>query len=366
MKIAVITDGIDDSSAGVGTYARGLASTVQEVSPHPITFVHRRPHEFYRDLDDLVFRGWGSKLVRKQVLLPRALNSAGFDLVHETFHFPPFFGSNAFHKVMTIHDMTPFVLPARNMAYPNWLWHRLLLPPLARRADHVLTDSQNSKRDIVRVLGLRPERVSVAYLAAEDAFHPRTEREAADVRARYGLPERFLLFVGTIEPRKNLLRLLRAFEHAKGMSGPALVIVGALGWRYGPFLRAVRRSPVRDRVFLLGRVPHDDLPLLYNAAVALAYVPIYEGFGLPPLEAMQSGCPVLTSNTSSIPEVVADAALTIDPTDDDALVAALERIDADKQLRGELRHRGLCRAKGFSWRQCSEATVAAYERALAA
>ena len=367
MKIGVITDGIDDGSAGVGTYARGLAMGLPDVSSHDITFVHRRQHDFYRGAGELVYPGWGGKFVRKQVLMRGVLNSAGFDLVHETFHFPPFFGPARFAKIMTIHDMTPFVLTRRNMNFQKWLQHRLLLPPLARRAHHVLTDSQHSKDDIVRILHLPPEKVSVTHLAAEPCFYPRQRKEIELVRARYRLPERFLLFLGTIEPRKNLVRLVRAFERAAGRMGDtALVIAGPLGWQYRPILQAIRRSPVRERILTPGRIAQQDLAALLSGALAFVYPSLYEGFGLPPLEAMRCGCPVVSSNTSSLPEVVGDAALTVDPRDEPGLAAAIERISTDESLRQHLRLNGASRAGLFSWQRCARETVTVYERVAAA
>ena len=367
MKIGLITDTIDDRSAGVGTYARGLARALPEVSDHEITFVHREPHEFYRGAPEIVYPGWGNKFVRKQVLMRGVLNSAGFDLVHETFHFPPFFGSARFTKIMTIHDVTPFVLTRRNMNLQKWLWHRLFVPPLARRAHHVLTDSHHSKEDIVRILRLPPEKVSAVHLAAEPCFYPREREEIERVRAHYQLPKRFLLFVGTIEPRKNLVRLVRAFERAAGRMGDtALVIAGPLGWRYRPILQAVQRSPARERILMPGRIAQEDLPALYSAAVAFVYPSYYEGFGLPPLEAMQCGCPVVTSNVSSLPEVVGDAALTVNPTSVEELATALERILQDDQLRLGLHERGLQRASQFSWERCAKETLTVYERVAAA
>ncbi len=368
MKIGVITDSIDDQSAGVGTYARGLAQALPATaSGHEVTFVHRRPDEFYRGRSELVFPGWGSKLVRKQLLMSRALGDAGFDLVHETFHFPPFLAPARFVKVMTIHDMTPFVQPRRNMSLRNWLWHRLLLPPLARRADHILTDSEHSRRDIVKTIGLPPDRVSVAHLAADEQFRPRSLEEQERARSTYRLPERFLLFVGTIEPRKNLVRLVRAYERAAPALGDVgLVIAGSLGWRYGPILDAVRRSPAGSRICLPGPIAGEDLPAVYSAALAFVYPSLYEGFGLPPLEAMQCGCPVITSNVSSLPEVVGDAAITLDPLVEAGLAHSIERLAHDEALREELREKGVRRAQCFSWRQCAEATVAGYERAFAA
>jgi len=366
MKVAIITDGIDDGAAGVGSYARGLTSALAQDGAHQIVLVHRRPHEFYASRNHIEFGGGGGKLIRKQLLMRPMLNRAGFDLVHETFHFPPFFGQTQFLKVLTVHDLAPFVLGRRYMNRRHWLTHRLFLPPLVRRADHVITDSEHSKRDIERILGLPSERVTAVHLAAGSSFSPRPDAEIAAVRARYRLPEHFVLFVGTIEPRKNLPRLVQAFERVAGrLHDLALVIAGGLGWEYRPLLRAIEASPVRERILLPGRVAQEDLPALLSGATAFAYPSLYEGFGLPPLEAMQCGCPVVTSNSSSLPEVVGDAALTVDPRSPDELAEALVRISTDRELQSQLRERGLRRSRLFSWEACARETVAVYD-ALAA
>jgi glycosyltransferase involved in cell wall biosynthesis len=185
------------------------------------------------------------------------------------------------------------------------------------------------------------------------------------VRERYGLPERYVLFVGTIEPRKNLTRLLHAFEalHADGLCD-ALVIVGKRGWLYGDFFAELERSSVRDAVLYPGYVPDESLPAIYAGARILAFPSLYEGFGLPALEAMACGTPVACSGTSALPEVVGDAALTFDPTSQDAIIEALRQLLRDADLRGELVQRGFERAARFSWDRVAAETQAVYDAVI--
>ena len=195
----------------------------------------------------------------------------------------------------------------------------------------------------------------------------------AAARARYGLPDRYLLFVGTIEPRKNLGRILTAFErlHATGLTD-ALVIVGKRGWLYDDFFARLEGSPAKQAVIFPGFVPDADLPAVYAGAQALAFPSEFEGFGLPVLEAMACGTPVVCSNTSSLPEVAGDpsagsgqaAALLVDPLDVDALTDALRRVLSDPALATELRGRGLAQAARFSWARAAEETLAVYRRVM--
>ncbi|MHB9091611.1 MAG: glycosyltransferase family 4 protein, partial [Chloroflexota bacterium] len=190
------------------------------------------------------------------------------------------------------------------------------------------------------------------------------DRESAAVRERFGLDKPFILTVGTLEPRKNIVRLLEAFAAVRrtGLS-TCLVHVGPRGWLYEEVYARVNQLELGNSVRFLGRVPIDDLVGLYNAAAVFAYPSLYEGFGLPPLEAMACGCPVVTSNTSSLPEVVGDAGLTVDPLSVPQLVDAISTVLVDRSLADDLRHRGLARGKTFSWERCARETVAVYRRA---
>jgi glycosyltransferase involved in cell wall biosynthesis len=363
VRIGIITDGIDNGSAGIGTYIRGLMSGLRELGREDdVTYVHRGAHESYGNGRQLIYSGAANKIVRKQLQLPLALRR--FDLVHDTYHAPPFLMPAGYARVMTIHDMAPFVLGRGSMQLGSWLWHRAALPVLARRADHIVTDSHHTRADVIRILGVAPERVSTAHLAASQSFRPQPDEQAAEARRRYGLPQRFLLYLGTIEPRKNLVRVVRAFERAAVlMPDVDLVLAGGLSWQADDVRTAVRCSPYRGRIHMPGRIDGDDLAALYSAAVATVYVSLYEGFGLPPLEAMQSGCPVIASNASSIPEVVGDAALLVDSRSEAQIADAMCRVATEPECARALRERGLERAQRFSWRRCAEATLAAYDAA---
>jgi glycosyltransferase involved in cell wall biosynthesis len=268
--------------------------------------------------------------------------------------------------VLTVHDLIFRQLPEHhkplNRAYLN-----LTLPLYCRRATHVITISERTRRDVTAAYDVPPEKVTVIHEAADPRFRPQTPGRVTAVRQRYGLPERYILFVGTIEPRKNLTRLLHAFEALHGDDlCDALVIVGKRGWLYGGFFAELEQSPVRDAVLLPGYVPDEALPAVYAGAQALAFPSLYEGFGLPALEAMACGTPVACSGTSSLPEVAGDAALYFDPNSEGAIAETLRRLLGDPDLRGELVQRGFERAACFSWDRVAAETKAVYDAVMRA
>jgi glycosyltransferase involved in cell wall biosynthesis len=202
----------------------------------------------------------------------------------------------------------------------------------------------------------------------DSSFRPLPAADVDAFRREKGLPQRFILFIGTIEPRKNVGRLAEAFADLV-MSAPRetadlhLVIAGGIGWMFDAILARIQDLPMRDRIHLPGYVPEEEKPLWYNAATCFCYPSLYEGFGLPPLEAMACGVPVIASDVSSLPEVVGDAGIMVPPTDTDALTDALHRVLFDAALRAELAQRGLARASRFSWAEAARQTVATYRLA---
>jgi len=224
------------------------------------------------------------------------------------------------------------------------------------------------KADVERHLRLPPERVRVVPLAAAPSFRPLEDAtKMAAVRAKYDLPERFILNVGALEPGKNQATLVRAFRRLRrGGVEQALVIAGPPAWRYERLLRLVDRLGLTDEVRFLGYVPAEDLVALYNLADLFAFPSLYEGFGLPPLEAMACGTPMVCSNAASLPEVVGDAAITVDPYDVEGLAQAMHRVLTDASLREELRAKGLAQAKQFTWERTARETVAVYRQVLEA
>ncbi len=370
MKVALLTDSIEAGSPGFRQYVTGLIDGLAQLGASDVTLVHRGADAYYEGRRHAYAPAAGGfrilrELRRRQWVLPPYLEQCGFDVVHDTYHFGPFLRPSRFARVLTIGDLTPLVTQTHS-SKQRWA-HRLLAPLIAHRAHQIVTFSENSKRDIVRLFHVPADRVTVALLAASARFRPMAPEHVEAARARLGLPARYLLHVGTLEPRKNVATLVRAFAAALHEVGDVdLLLVGRQGWRMESLPTLLEQLGVRDRVVIRGDISADDLPAVYCGAAALAYPSLYEGFGLPPLEAMQCGVPVVTSNVSSLPEVVGDAGMTVDPASPDALASALVAVLNDAGLRENLRERGLRRAAAFSWRRTAELTQMAYERARTA
>jgi glycosyltransferase involved in cell wall biosynthesis len=271
-------------------------------------------------------------------------------------------------RVVTVHDLTCIDFPrfhplARRVLFRAGLYRA------ARLADAIIVPSAATRSDLQRRVGSPRAPVHVVPSAAGARFVPLATAEAEPVVRRYGLAFReYLLFVGNVEPRKNLVGLLRAYDSLRRgrRHGPALVIAGGAGWRNRAILDAMATSAYTSDIRIVGYVPDEELAALMNGAIAFVYPSLYEGFGLPPLEAMACGTPVITSNRSSLPEVVGNAALLVDPEDTRELALAMARLVDDAPLREELRERGLERARAFSWQQTAELTSAVYESVVAA
>jgi glycosyltransferase involved in cell wall biosynthesis len=269
--------------------------------------------------------------------------------------------------VITVFDLSVLLFPG----YHPWVRERVFNEGIARsaaRADAIIVISQHTKRDVVKHLGVPQGKIHVVLCAAAARFRPLPSMELDRVLSKYNLEAgKYLLCVGNVEPRKNLVRLVESYDllrRSVGMQHP-MVIAGGQGWHNSPIYRKVEELGLRQAVRFLGYVPDDDLPPLLNGALLFVYPSLYEGFGLPPLEAMACGTPVVTSNTSSLPEVVGDAALTVDPYDVEGLTKAMEQLLTDQELQNEMRTRGLARAKLFSWERAARETLKVYEEVYA-
>jgi len=266
--------------------------------------------------------------------------------------------------VLTVHDLIYHLFPAYHKRLNYW-YLNVAMPLFVRRADALITISESSKRDLVRIYHVPEEKITVIYEAASPNFGPVPTEHVAEVKARYGLPERYLLALGTIEPRKNLIRLVEALRSLRQKDRAlSLVIVGRTGWLYQGFFQHLEKLDVPKAVLLSGYVPDADLPAVISGAAAYVLASFYEGFGLPILEAMACGTPVVCSNTSSMPELGGDAACYFDPYNTESMVAAIATVLEDGNLRAEMRERGLAQAARFSWQRTAKETLAVYERAL--
>lgn len=304
-------------------------------------------------------RPW-QRIAWEQSVLPVLLRRLRADLLHAPAFVGPLLSSVP--QVITVHDLSFLRYPAF-FRPGNRLYLSTFTGMACRRADAVIAVSEFTAREVVELLGVPRERVVPIYHGVAPRFRPLPAAAVADFRRAHGLPDRFVLFMGTLEPRKNLIRLVRAFARL-GLPELHLIIAGAQGWYYHDIFAEVERLQLADRVHFPGFVAVDDQALWYNAACAFAYVSIYEGFGMPVLEALACGTPTLTSNTSSLPEAGGDAVLTCPPDDEEAMADALHRLVSDVALQEALRVQGLGHAGAFSWEATARQTIEVYQRII--
>ena len=370
MKIAI--DARKWRDYGIGTYVRNLVRhlALQDRETTYFLFCDRADEATLRDLAEnfvpVVEESAGYSL-REHVTIPRKLHRLGAQLLHSPHYVLPLFCGKP--SVVTIHDcihlLFPEYLPNR-MAYR---YARFMMGSAIKRSDLVFTVSEASRRDILRFYpSTDPDRVQVVANAIDEAIlEDPGEEEMERVQERYQLRGRFVLYAGNVKPHKNLDRLIAAFGRLKqhaGFDDLKLLIIGDEVSRYGSLRRSVEAAGVRQDVRFFGFVPARTLAALYRLASVFAFPSLYEGFGLPPLEAMACGTPVVTSRLSSLPEVVGEAALLVDPYSIEEIADALRRVLEDDELRGKLVELGRERVRHFSWERSVRAIHAGYMKVL--
>ncbi len=305
------------------------------------------------------------RIAWEQIVLPLAIRKSSTELFHAMAFAGPL--ANSVPWVVTVYDTTfvryPESFNVANRTYLNWVVRHAL-----RHANQVIAISESTKRDLVEHYRVSPDRVSVVYGGKDGAFSPAPDEKYIQAfRIHRELPEKMILHVGTIEPRKNIAQLVHAFARARRSAHLPhfLVLIGARGWKHAEVDAAIEEEQVGDAVRFAGYVPASELPDWFRAADLFVYPSRYEGFGLPPLEAMACGIPVVTSNASSLPEVVGDAALVVSPDDTSGLAEAIVRVLRTPSLRTEMCERGLAQAAKFSWARAARETLDVYRAVLA-
>lgn len=354
-------------TAGIHGYIYSLLAHLPAVVPPDwslTAFVGRdNPHHF----DGMTMRRAPldtesplKRILWEQTVQPAALR--GFDLHHALAFVTPLI--NPAPSVVTVYDLS-FLHYPQVLSAARRLYLRLLTAQSCRRARRVIAISHSTARDVAASLGIAPERIDVAACGYDQArFVPLDAAQIDAFRIREGLPERFWFFVGTLEPRKNLTTLLEAYAGLPESDRLPLVIGGGKGWQYDDIFAAHERLGLRDSVRFTGFVAADDLPLWYNAAETFLYPSVFEGFGLPVLEAMACGTPVIISDASSLPEVAGDAGLKVPPLDVPAWRDALRHAAHDAAWRADACHRGLLQATLYNWRTTAQRTFESYQQAL--
>jgi glycosyltransferase involved in cell wall biosynthesis len=357
--------------AGIGRYVRELAGALIDSAPPdslPIRLFaaggqgQPAPDIPHTRWHPSVFseRGHARLWQRLNLPLPVEVWTGRLDVFHATdFTLPSTLPDT--RTVLTIHDLSFERFPQDTM--PGMLEYlRRVVPRSAQRADHIIAVSEATRRDLIELYHLPPEKITAIGHGVSGEWSPASGAEIGRIRQKYGIsPDAdYILTVGTLQPRKNHLRLVQAFARLKGEA--RLVISGGEGWRYEGVREEMDRLKIGGRVIFTGRVEDSELRALYSGAAVMAYPALYEGFGLPVLEAMACGAPVLASNTSSLPEVLGSAGLLVDPLEVEALTAGIDRLLGDESLRRGLRSKGLARAAEFTWERAARATWEVYQK----
>ena len=353
MKIAINGTFWNQPTTGSGQYLRALLPALKR----------RAPDNAYALVAPKPGGGNLAKLWFEQIAFANACHRERADLAHVPYFASPFFPPT--RTVVTIHDLIPLLLPAYRGS-PLVRAYTRLVAASARRADAVIADSECSRRDIIHHLGIDTARVRVIHLAADARYRP---VDASAARAKYALPDKYLLYLGGFDQRKNVRVIIDAFArlpefHARGYR---LALAGVQLGADSDFFPSPQRLArgvglPDDAIQYIGWVDEDDKPALYSGATAFLFPSLYEGFGLPPLEAMACGAPVICSNASSLPEVAGDAALQIDPHDASAWADAIRAVLTDDTRRATMRERGIAQSKAFSWDRAADETLAVYQQ----
>ena len=372
MRVGIDGYPLAEPRTGVGHYTLELARALAHISPadqfelvSPKPFERTALAELERShLGNLRATNPRASSIRGHwwsVGLPLYARRAAFDLFHGTNFDVPLWHRKKRRRVVTIHDLAALLHPEKHRTRLVRR-SRLRLPLVVRIADMIITPTDSVKREVCRHLSVPTEKVTAIHLAARGSFQPLSFSETAPVRQRLGIEDEFLLFVGTLEPRKNLLTLLQAYARIVGQSSrrPQLVIAGGEGWLMNDAFAFMRNSAISERLRLTGYLSDDDLRALYSSCRVFIYPSVYEGFGLPPLEAMACGAPVIAGRIPSLQETLGGAARLVEPLDSEALARSILEVIEDEDQRQKLKAAGLEQAAKFSWEQTARATLEVY------
>lgn len=369
MDIGILSDRLNRSKTGIGIYTynliQGLVQTKKDLDN-----IHLINYEKTKDiygLDEIIISNPLQKYSEKSfyfwhLLLNNCLrkNTLNIDIVHSPENAALFVKLKSQKKVITVYDITPRLFP-ETFTSLTVLRYRLLFAKSLKTADKIITISDSTKRDLIEHYNIPSEKIVTIYLGVDRRFKPLDQHAVTGYKQTHALNYPFILYVGTLEPRKNIPTLIRAFAKLKKQGlDHKLVIAGGKGWKYHSIFKLIEVLHLQKEVIFPGYIPAEDLPYLYNAADLFVYPSLYEGFGLPPLEAMACGTPVITSSTSSLPEVVSNAGILVEPSDVNLLAESMRKVLANEVLHASLKAKGLSRAKIFNWENCARETWNVY------
>lgn len=372
MRIGIDATALPPQPVGAGYYIINLIRALSELKTnHQFVVFAQRDRRCLFEISEESGLEWvlvsdknpPIRLIWEQIGLPGLVRRCKVDLLHSLHYTRPL--RLPCKSVVTFHDMTFFLFPqfhtpAKRLFFP------LAIHYSAASASAIIADSESTRQDAIRLLGISPQKIFSVPLGVGKRFHRVTDPSTlAQVREKYGLPDHFILYLGLVEPRKNVSLLVRSYKNLidQGISHP-LVIVGRLGWMFQSVLEEIERLGLQDRVHFTGYLPIRDLPIVYNLADVFVYPTAYEGFGLPPLEAMACGTPVITSAVSSMPEHVGEAGILVAPNDIQALARAMAAVLSDQALKNQLMEKGPKQAAKFTWERTARETLQVYQKLI--
>lgn len=360
-NIGISTGNLKKNTTGMGTYTFQVIDELKkdyniELIKHPLgdSIEGCKTHNHNPIPGPYWYFSWSRSLS----LAKRSCEK--YDLFHNIAQYPisPSISKN---YAITIYDLIPILYPS--YVTPFYAWQsRVLLPGILKKSSIILSISQYTKDDIIKRYQIDPQKIFVTPLGVSDHFHPATHTEIQSFRKRYNLINPFILFVGAIEPKKNIISIIKAFHQARQKQPELeLVIAGKRAWKYQKIFYLIDSLKLNKSIHFLNFIPYEDLPVLYCAASVFVFPSNYEGFGLPPLEAMKCGTPVIVSNRSSLPEIVGPQGQMVEPDDYTCLAKKILTILGDESIRTEHISYNLERAKQFTWMRCAKATKKAYD-----
>jgi glycosyltransferase involved in cell wall biosynthesis len=367
MKIGITSEQLNRTLTGRGNYIKNIIEYVSKSKAFNLKLINYKNTMLFPEVETELIKNQMSKFSKKSYLFWYAglsfkmnLISKKFDLIH-AINSEPVYLKPKCKLIITIYDLLPYVYPD-SYGFLTSFRFKKILPKTVDVVDKIITISEHAKNEIITHLGVPEEKIKVIPLAANENYVPLSDEKINEIKLKYNLNYPFIFYVGGLAPNKNVNNLIKSFYKVKKLRIPhKLLLAGEKRLKYNSTFELIEKLNLQNDVIFTGYVPDEDLPGLYNAADLFVYPSLYEGFGLPPLEAMQCGTPVITSNTSSLPEVVGDAGIMINPYDVDELANKMYEVLTNEDLGNELSKQGIERAKLFSWKKCAEEHLKVYK-----
>ncbi len=368
MKIAINTLALYKTKVGMGKYIMELVNRVpkDDLENTYLIYVSEENKPFFNISErnvsiKKVSKIWTHpflKIFWEQLFLPISLWKNNVNIYHAPGFVLPLFKSENIKYVVTVADMTFFSHPQYHMAKKNFYFQQLI-PYSLQKAEKIIVISESTRNDIIKITKINPAKIQTIHLGVDDIFEKKKKAACQHIQGKYGIKHPYILFVGMLEPRKNIEGLIKAFSSAE-RKGYRLVIVGKKGWMYESIFALIKKLNIEEEIIFTGYVPDEELPYLYSAATCFVYPSFYEGFGIPVIEAMACGCPVITSRNSSLQEIAGAAAILIDPYNVGSIKKAIESCVMDKGYCEKMVQRGFVQAKKFQWASMAKETRALY------